>query len=227
LSRAVRVLVTRPEEDAPRTSVALRAAGHEPVEFPLFRITPTSHTVPEGPWDAVMVTSANALRCLAGEAMRAIACLPCLTVGTQTATAASAKGFRHVESAEGDAAALAALADLRWPQGGRFLWLCGEERRDISLAHGVAEPLVTYRAEAVHTLPDGLASRLRSGDIDAVLHFSPRATVVFIDLVEKSGLFDETRRLLHVFISAQAADARFPKSRIVAKPTLDAMIDAI
>jgi uroporphyrinogen-III synthase len=221
------VLVTRPVEDAPRTSAALRAAGHEPVEYPLFRLVPTPHMIPQGQWDGVLATSMNAVRFLADDAARVLAALPCLAVGDKTAAAASSKGFKHVESAAGDAAALATLVDKRWPTGGRFLWLCGEERRDIPLRRGVAEPLVSYRAEAILALPDDLADALGSGRIDAVLHFSPRATAVFIDLTQKADLSGQVTRILHVFISKQALDDRLPVSRIAAKPTLQAMIEAI
>ena len=36
-TKAVRLLLTRPQPDAARTAVALRALGHEPIVAPLYR----------------------------------------------------------------------------------------------------------------------------------------------------------------------------------------------
>src|SRR3954447_12622921 len=81
----MRLLVTRPEPDATRTAETLRARGHEVLVAPLLA-TLTIAADFAGPYDAVLMTSANAARALAahpraGEVTR----LPCFTVGSRSA----------------------------------------------------------------------------------------------------------------------------------------------
>ncbi len=61
LIEPMRVLVTRPIEDADRTSEALAAAGHEALIAPLFAVAPLPHAMPADA-DALVATSANAIR---------------------------------------------------------------------------------------------------------------------------------------------------------------------
>src|SRR5438128_1809813 len=64
--RDMRLLVTRPAPDGERTAAVLRARGHEVLLLPLLRVEfiPDAPLGP-GPWDGVLMTSANAARALA------------------------------------------------------------------------------------------------------------------------------------------------------------------
>src|ERR1043166_8938182 len=101
----MRLLVTRPEEDAARTAQALRARGHAVLIAPLLRIEAIEADL-SGSWTAVLMTSANAARALSGHRQAAaLLRLPAFTVGDRTAEAARAAGFTEGVSADGAAPA--------------------------------------------------------------------------------------------------------------------------
>src|SRR5947209_250139 len=84
----MRLLVTRPEPDGERTAAALRARGHEVTLAPLLRIEPVAFDLPQQSFAAVVLTSANAARALAGHPARAaLTALPALVVGGRSAEA--------------------------------------------------------------------------------------------------------------------------------------------
>src|SRR5215207_2067037 len=99
----MRLLVTRPGDDADRTAGALRARGHEPVAVPLLAIEFCAPAeLGAGPFAAVVMTSANAARAIAAHAQRtALVALPLFTVGAHTAEVARDTGFATVTSSDG------------------------------------------------------------------------------------------------------------------------------
>src|SRR4051812_12928068 len=96
----MRVLVTRPREQAERTAERLGALGHEPFVAPLLTIVPTQEPPPPAPFAAFVVTSAHAIPALAslGDAARQA---PVLAVGERTAALARQAGLRQAQTAEG------------------------------------------------------------------------------------------------------------------------------
>src|SRR2546426_8348833 len=86
----VRLLVTRPEADAVRTAAALRARGHDVLAAALLRIeTDPDAVLGTGPWAAVLIASANAVRAIAAHPRRReIGAVPVFAVGRRTAAAA-------------------------------------------------------------------------------------------------------------------------------------------
>ncbi len=222
----MRVLVTRPVEDADRTTEALAAAGHQAIASPLFTVERLPHALPREP-EAVVATSANAIRQadLAGFPRDK----PLYAVGRATAEAAQAAGFRDVRSADGDAGDLAAL--LSRGAHRRLAYLAGRPRRDAALlALGDDFSVVvveTYETRAVEALSQAAAAALAGGGLDAVLHFSPRAAAVFRALALEAGLGGQADRILHVFISAAAVVGDYPLRRVAGRPNLAAMIAAL
>ena len=104
----MRLLLTRPVADAARSAAALRARGHDVVLAPLIRIEPVPADVgagANGPWAAVLITSANAL---AGVRVGELTSVPLIAVGDHSAAAARAAGFADVSSASGAVGDLAA-----------------------------------------------------------------------------------------------------------------------
>src|SRR5271163_2010704 len=93
--RDMRVLLTRPEPEAQRTAAALRARGHAVVVAPLLRIEILSDAeLGDGPWAAILVTSANAVRAIAGHRRRHdLHGIPAFTVGRHSAQAMRDAGF--------------------------------------------------------------------------------------------------------------------------------------
>ena len=96
----MRILVTRPEPDCARTAALLRGRGHDVLQQALLRIEPVVDAdLGEGPWAAVLFTSANAVRAMASHRrFGAVAGLQVFTVGRRTQAAASAAGFARVMS---------------------------------------------------------------------------------------------------------------------------------
>ena len=123
----MRVLITRPREDAEAIAARLLALGHQPLIAPL--LEPRWFNGP--PLDlsgiaAILATSANGVRALAGRTARRDIAI--FAVGPQTTQEARDAGFARVENADGDARALAAAVP-RWiaADAGALLHVCGEE----------------------------------------------------------------------------------------------------
>jgi uroporphyrinogen-III synthase len=113
------LLILRPEPGASATAARAKALGLEVRCHPLFVAEAVDWTLPEGPFDALLVTSANAVR-LAG----ALPHLPAHAVGEASRSAAKAAGLEVVTVGESGVESL--LESL--PAGLRLLHLAGEER---------------------------------------------------------------------------------------------------
>jgi uroporphyrinogen-III synthase len=234
----MRLLVTRPEQDAQRTAAALAARGHEVRVAPLLKIEAIRGAdLGPPPWRAVLMTSANAAHAAArhpklGE-LRAV---PVLAVGRRTAEAARAAGFADVTSADGSSVDLERLVRNRFAAGARLLYLAGSERsRDLAAElapSGIdVRTIEIYRAHAVQQLPAEIAAALRAGEIDGVLHFSRRSGETFVRCAEHAGIAAAALTPLQLCISAQAAEplmrAGAPNVRIAAQPDEDALVALI
>jgi uroporphyrinogen-III synthase len=209
----VRLVVTRPEPDGERTAQGLRARGHQVLVAPLLQIeTERDIALGEGPWAAVVMTSANAARALEGHGrLNAVRTLPLFAVGRRTADAARAAGFADVRSADGDAAVLLRL--LRGLGGAHpaLLYVAGADRaRDLAAElapHDIrVETVVGYRARAVTELPPRLRAALAAGEVDGALHFSRRSAEIYLDRSSAAGLRREALSPRHFCLSAEVAE---------------------
>nr|WP_314441437.1 uroporphyrinogen-III synthase [uncultured Sphingomonas sp.] len=113
------LLILRPEPGATATAARARALGLEARRHPLFAAEPVAWTMPEEPFDALLLTSATAVR-MAGR----LPDLPVHAVGEATATAARAAGLAVATVGEGGVEALLRQMAPRL----RLLHLAGEER---------------------------------------------------------------------------------------------------
>jgi uroporphyrinogen-III synthase len=209
----MRLLVTRPEPEGARTAALLRARGHEVLAMPLLRI----EAIPDadlgaGPWAAVLLTSANAVRAVAGHRrFGELAGMPAYVVGARTKTAAAGAGFALVRSANGELADLVRLVVANPPEPGKpLLYLAGEERAgDLAaalLAHRLrVETAVVYRAVMVADLAPEARDALAAGRIDAVLHYSARSAVAFLAATRAAGIGDLSIKIKHLCLSSQVA----------------------
>jgi uroporphyrinogen-III synthase len=205
------VLVTRARADAERTAHRLRALGHVPVIAPVIETVATGAVLPEGPFDAIVATSANA----ALGATQLARATPVLTVGERTAGVFRAMGFAMVDAADGDAGELAAMVAQRLPRGARLLYLAGRDRKptlETALAatgHAMTAVAV-YAADAAPDWPPAIRQALAEGKVGHALHFSRRSAELALRQVERAGLMQPFRALVHCCLSQDVAEALRP-----------------
>jgi uroporphyrinogen-III synthase len=225
----VRILVTRPAADAARSAAALRARGHDVIVAPLLTIEILCNAeLGDGPWSAILVTSANAARAIAGhkrcDELRRI---PVFTVGKQTAEEFRAQGFTEVTSADGDGDDLVALIAARLKPPAPLLYLAGEDRAGdlastLRTKNLDVTTVVVYRVATADTLPVEAAAALHGG-LDGVLHYSRRSAEAFVAAARKSGLLEAAlAKPTHYCLSAKVAEplqkAGAANVRVAARP---------
>jgi uroporphyrinogen-III synthase len=203
----VRILITRPRSEAEATAAKLHARGCEVLVAPLLHVEPIIAEFGAGPWSAVALTSANAVRALEKHPqLNGLLALPVFTVGRRTAAAARAIGFRNVASADGNVRDLTKLIVARH-RGGTILYPAGEDRSGEIAIEGVGvQTVVVYRAESASQFPSAARDALAASEIGGVLHYSRRSAEAFISCAKASGIFVNTLKLLHYCLSAQVAE---------------------
>ncbi len=123
------LIVLRPEPGASVTAHEARALGLDAHRCPLFAIEPLAWTPPpSGSFDALILTSANAVR-HAGGGLARYAGLPVHAVGEATAEAARGAGLDVASAYAGGAQAMVDALPIEPAR--RLLWLCGEDRTAI------------------------------------------------------------------------------------------------
>ena len=229
----MRVLVTRPQEDARRTAERLAKLGHHALIAPLVEIRLLDG--PEIPLDgvqAILATSGNGIRALARRNSRRD--VQVFVVGAQTANAARAEGYLEVADAAGDANALVSLVHSRArPDAGALLHAAGTDARHelrVRLQRAgfdVRSPAL-YDAVEVPMLPPFAQNALRSGSVDALIVFSPRSAQIFADRIVRADLASACAHLVACCISNAAAHPLqhipFREIRIAAHPDLDTVL---
>lgn len=235
---AMRVLVTRPREDAGSLAEALAGLGFEPVIESLFAIRFKDEAPDLGGVAALAFTSANGVRALVHAAPGAPeAGLPVFAVGPASAAVAREAGFRRVAAAGGDVAALARLiADEAGTLQGAVLHLAGARRAGDLVgalrAAGIeARRAVLYEAEAARALSAPVRADIADGRIGAVLIFSPRTARLFVSLMRDAGLAEAARAMTLVALSPAVAEAasEAPWRAVVTaeRPEAEAALDAL
>jgi uroporphyrinogen III methyltransferase/synthase len=203
-----RVLVTRTEAQADEMRAALREAGAEAVLLPMLRLAPPEDWSEVDAalagldrYDALLVTSANAIRCLAERAAalgRELSALrgAVVCIGPKSAEAALREGLPvHTLPAERFDAEGMLEAILRHhpPAGRRFLLPRSSAARE-TLPEGLREAGARVDAVCVYrTLPpqvDAAALResLLRGELDALTFTSPSTARHFAQLLDAAAL---------------------------------------
>ncbi|MEP3114453.1 uroporphyrinogen-III synthase [Nisaea sp.] len=206
------VLITRAIEDG----LALQAEllGHEisSVLAPMLSIeffNPVEE--PDEPVQAYLVTSRNGAEALARYTESREK--PVLAVGAATAERLAHLGFEAVESADGDAADLAALARSRLdPDAGPLFFLsaeivAGDIEGALSADGFDLRRIIAYRGVPERILARDVETQMRAGEIQGVLFFSPRAGRTLISLVEQAGLASFCDEITAYCLSDAVADA--------------------
>lgn len=226
--------MARPEPGATRTGAALAARGLSPLVAPVLAVRPSGAAPPGGPFEALLLTSANAVPALRDAP--ALHGLPVFAVGARTAALAVRAGLGPVREGPGDAAGLAALVSAALAPGARLLHAAGAERKPEPGA-ALAEAgfritvFVAYAAEALPVLPDGVGTALADGSLGAVLHYSRRSAAVALALADGSGHGGAFRALRHYCLSADVAfpleGAGIPVHFVAVRPREADLLDAL
>lgn len=207
----MRVLVTRPREDAEPLAERLNTLGIEAMIEPLLTVAFDEAAAPDlDGVQAILATSANGVRAFASLSARRD--IPLLAVGDATARTARDIGFRHFESAEGNVETLARLVALRCdPARGPLLHVAGSQLAGdlagLLEARGFAyRRAVLYAARPAEALSAEAAAALEEGKLDGVLFFSPRTAETFVSLVRQGKLARTCRRLVAFCLSEAVAE---------------------
>jgi len=231
----LRLLLTRPQEEAEALAERLRQQGHVVAIAPMLAIRFLDDAVFDfAGVQALLLTSANGVRALARRPP--LPALPVYAVGRATADAARAAGFANVESADGDGAALAALArDRLDPEAGPLAHVSG---RDVA-GDGIAalreagfevRGIVAYEAVEAEALGEEGRRALAAG-VDGVLLFSPRTARRFVQVVQEADLAEACRNAEAVCLSPAVAEAAgglpWRSVRVAERPDLAALLPLV
>ena len=228
----MRILITRPNQEISRESLALEALGHEVVKTPLLTIEElldVSITI-EG-FQAILVSSRAGIRALAKlDAKRE---MPVFTVGEGTAEVAIELGYSTVESADGDWLALSALVKRRLDcNNGPLLHasglaVAGDIEGSLSADGFEVKKAVLYEAKSADSFTSVAEENLRAGKLDAVLFFSARTAETFVNIATESSLLENCKLLEAFCLSPNIAEVAnkidWLRVRVPLKPTRDAL----
>lgn len=245
-----RVLVTRSEEQAGELMESLRGAGAEPVALPLLRIVACEQTQALdaalgrlADYDALLLTSANAVRLLAARAaslgvdlrrgVRRVAC-----VGPATARAAADAGLAvHVTPEERfDAEGLLdALDEWLPPAGRRFLLPRSTAARDV-LTQGLrqrgaeVDAIDLYRPEPAPVDGGWLRGELSTGRLDVLTFTSPSTVRHFcahLDATTRAALADVVVAAIGPVTAAALRSAGLAPQVVAARAGGETLVDAL
>ena len=232
----MRILVTRPAEDAAALIASLISLGHDPIAAPVMRIAFFA-----GPRldlrgaQGFLATSANGVRALGRRTDNRI--LPVFAVGDATAGAAETVGFQIRHSAKGNVETLADLViETADPKAGALLHAAGE-----TLAGDLAGFLraagffyrreTLYRAEPASVLDTKAERAIRDGTVEAALLHSPRSAKIFRALVERADLAAAARKLVFFCLSDAVARTLEPlaprRIAIAPRPNQESLLGLI
>jgi uroporphyrinogen-III synthase len=194
------ILVTRPHPDNEATAAALRTLGYDVLLAPLLKFEPVPfRDEREAVYNAVLVTSANAIRAIAPQLRELkLLDLPVFAVGEHTAAAARDAGFVTVIVAGGDAASLRdtvrqSARGKVLKKKGTLLYLAGADlSRDLAGELGAqgfdVVTQTTYRMTPVTHLPRNVRDGFAAHGIQAVLHYSRRSARAFLEAARSEGV---------------------------------------
>lgn len=220
----LRVAITRAEPEASRTAERVRARGAEAVLAPLLTIVACGYDTNTEGAQAIIFTSTNGVHAFPdtrGARDRTI-----LTVGDATAEAARAAGFTDVRSADGDVAALAALAKRELDPGkGKLIHIAGDHVAgdlggELRAAGFQIERRLAYASVARQNLPEALLQPL-----DVILFHSARAAETFVALGAPNAM-TLTAGCLSATIAAAAGRTSWERIVTAIRPREDDLLTA-
>lgn len=229
----MRVLITRPHEDAKRLALTLAKQDIDVVSAPLLDIVfSDAESLDLEGVQAILFTSVNGVRAFVQNVTDRSK--PVLCVGDATAREASFENFSNVKSAKGDVKSLAQLVkDELDPTRGALLHpagthVAGALGLDVEQSGFVYRRDVLYTAHKAETLPKAACSALKENGVDGVLFYSPRTAAAFLKLVKQADLDHTLSSVTAYCLSSAVADViaqlRWAEIKIAPEPTQDALL---
>ncbi len=200
------VWITRTPEGAKRTARSVEALGFEALVAPVLKVRPIRALIDPHSFDAIIVTSRNALNTFCELCPRRSITVWC--VGDSTADAARAKKFQHVVSAEGDVNALEARLILEADKSTRLLYIAPKDPAAPLTQTLLANGFKINETAVYETLP--VIPALTGSELARITHVlihSPKAARALSPILNslKDRLALETTRFL--CISEATAEA--------------------
>jgi uroporphyrinogen-III synthase len=223
----MRLIITRPEEDAAVLKAKLEGMGHSTSIVPLLKIAPRAAVqIPSKKYQFICATSANALKYYA--ASDVLKEIPVLTVGPQSLAAAKAAGFKSCEAHGGNVLGLAGYIIKNFnPHSGPILYLSGAETSAdlqalLKAGNFGVEKAVIY--DAVVQTPVEISKAL--AEADGVLLYSPRSARIWLDLITTSWLEKAAAAPIYFCLSENVAKTLPPRwqKRVAKTPDEAAML---
>ena len=234
----MRLLVTRPDDDAVPLIAALEALGHDVLHAPMLTIRfLVGADIPKRDWAGLLFTSASGVRALAArDDFSAFRHLPVFAVGDATARVAAEAGFVRVSGAGGDVTSLAQMVAENASAAGPLLHVAGsvvagDLAGDLGSRGFSVHRAVLYGAERADALPDPVTQAFTDHAIDGVLFFSPRTATAFADTAQKAGvqalLAHVTGYCLSENVARALQDLSFARVLVADKPEQAALLELI
>lgn len=238
----MRVLVTRAGEAAERTAARLVAMGHAPVPMPLFSrvIEPGVDAAASGPRAGIIFSSANGVAAVSPPEDPDE---PAYVVGSATAEAAQAAGWRDTRTGAGRASDLARLIIADAARGAispspdrPLVYVAGEVRKpDLEAGLAAAEvafrTVIGYRMIDISYSTDFFSADKMARGVDAILLYSAEAARRLAGLAVRKDVRRALDDAVAVCLSNDVADALgpdWPGRRIVATaPTETALLASL
>jgi len=225
----MRILLTRAKADSERTAVHLAALGHASLISPVIEIVGFPVKLPAQKFDAIVATSAHAF---AAVDVRELADAPLYVVGERTREAAERVDWIAPIRVGADVQELVELLRQDSARLRHVLYLAGRHRKpdigaaakEMSLDLDVVE---TYVAREAPSLTPEAEAALRTGEVDAVMHYSRRSAELFVTLADRAALWADAKKLLHFALSNDVAEplsAAGVQPRVAARPDEDHLL---
>ncbi len=246
----LRVVVTRPREQARPLVDALRLRGAEPIEAPVIRIAPprdrdslrrAMQEARRGAYDWVVFTSGNAVRyaveALAGSGWAGFDAGSARIAAVGRGTARELAGYGLAVDVVADpstAEGLVAVLIERGIAGKRILYPRGDLSRDaipvgLKRAGAVVDGVEAYRTEPEAMEHVGAVAAIAAGDVDVVTFASPSSVHALMAALDGSA--DALAKAAIVCIGPVTAEAArglgLPVDAVAGTASVDAVVAAV
>ncbi|MHC1547480.1 uroporphyrinogen-III synthase [Phyllobacterium sp. K27] len=177
--------------------------GFQPLVLPLSEVEPLQVQDVHGHYDAVAITSANALRHAPEDFLATFHDLPCFAVGGATADIAQAKGFKQVLTGNGNGSSLAEKINNSTAMNARVLYLAGRVRSPefeeiVGQSGRGVTPVLIYDTILKRYETDYLVQFFNSSPVNVCLVYSKRGAATLLAIIEQANayhLFENTEFL--------------------------------